>query len=245
VFEATDTTRHIDLVRRLDGCTGWDATAKRSVLARVIKLYPDLARGLSVARPAEEVADKARFTSWLSLRARQEQLRKIKEEDIPANSREIGVARSYGDLRENFEYQSARDLQRMLLKREAELQDDLAAMQGTDFSDAACDQIGMGVEVELVRPNGSRRVIRILGEWDRDEDRAVISSRSLVAERLNGLAVGATAVLPMDGSEEACRPDAACLSDGPRPGSRGRHRRASRRRSSAWRPLCARWKAAR
>jgi transcription elongation GreA/GreB family factor len=208
VFEATDEIRRLDLVRRLDACTGWDATAKRSVLARVVKLYPDLVRGLSVGRPAEERAAPARFTSWRSLRERQAQLRKIKEEDIPANSREIAVARSYGDLRENFEYQSARDLQRMLLKREAELQADLGAMQGTDFSGASCEQVGMGVEVELARPSGSHRVIRILGEWDRDEERAVVSSHSLVAERLGGLAVGDTAVLPMDGSEETCRIEA-------------------------------------
>lgn len=208
VFDATEEIRRSEMIRRVDASNGWDAAGKRSVLARLIKLYPELGRvlsgGSSGSGPAAPAA-KTRFTSWRSLTERQEQFRKLKEEEIPANSREIAVARSYGDLRENFEYQSARDLQRMLLKREAEIQEDLKSMQGTDFAKAALDKVGMGVEVDLQRPGGPVWTIRILGEWDRDEERSVISSRSLVAERLAGRAVGDEVDLPMDGGEEHCR----------------------------------------
>ena len=206
VFGGTEEVRRAEMLRRVDASAGWDAAGKRSVLARLVKLYPELARVLSGGAPAAAApAGRTRFTSWRSLRERQEQFRKLKEEDIPANSREIAVARSYGDLRENFEYQAARDLQRMLLKREAELQDDLKSMQGTDFERVPLDRVGMGVDVDLVRPNGEIRRVRILGEWDRDEALAIISSRSLVAERLAGRAVGDGVDLPVDGGEEHCR----------------------------------------
>lgn len=209
VFDSTEEIRRSELVRRVEASNGWDAAGKRSVLARLIKLYPELGRvlagGASGAAAAPSAAAKTRFTSWRSLKDRQEQFRKLKEEEIPANSREIAVARSYGDLRENFEYQAARDLQRMLLKREAEIQEDLTSMQGSDFANAPLDKVGMGVEVDLQRPGGTVWTIRILGEWDRDESRSVISSRSLVAERLAGRAVGDEVDLPMDGGEDRCR----------------------------------------
>jgi transcription elongation GreA/GreB family factor len=208
VFDATPELRRTELLRRIDASSGWDAAGKRSVLARLIKLYPDLGRTLAGGSTGAATAAPAaakRFTSWRSLRERQEQFRKLKEEDIPANSREIAVARSYGDLRENFEYQSAKDLQRMLLKREAEMQEDLKSTQGTDFAQVPLDRAGMGVEVEIERPGGERRVLRILGEWDRDETLAIISSKSLVAERLSGHAVGDEVELPMEGGDERCR----------------------------------------
>ena len=41
---------------------------------------------------------------------------------IPANSKEIAVARSYGDLRENHEYKAAKEMQKILMRRKGELE---------------------------------------------------------------------------------------------------------------------------
>jgi transcription elongation GreA/GreB family factor len=190
------------LLKRIEVSEAWDPTSRRSVMARMIKLYPDLTTTDDEPAPEGQV----RLTSWRSLRERQEQYRKLIEEDIPANSRDIGVARSYGDLRENFEYTAAKDQQRLLLRRQAEIEADLKLMKGTNFQNAQTDAAGMGVEVEVEFDGGVVDVYRILGEWDRDEALRIVSSRSLLAERLSGLRVGETAALPTAGGpDRSCR----------------------------------------
>jgi transcription elongation GreA/GreB family factor len=196
-------------VRRLSTSPGWDPASRRSVLARVLRAFPDLsavlvpeggrAAGGAAAAPAN------RFTSWRMLTARQAQLRRLVEVDLPANSRDIAVARSYGDLRENFEYQAAKDQQRLLLRRKDELEADLAAMKGTDFEGAPVDRVGPGVEVRVRRASGAESVFRVLGEWDSDAALGIVASGSLVGQRLAGRQVGDTVRLPADNGEEECR----------------------------------------
>ena len=52
---------------------------------------------------------------------------------IPENSKEIGVARSYGDLRENFEFKAAKEMQAVLMRRKSELETALHNARGTAF----------------------------------------------------------------------------------------------------------------
>ena len=51
------------------------------------------------------------MTSSRSYRARQKHLERIMTVEIPENSKEIEVARSYGDLRENAEFKYAKERQ--------------------------------------------------------------------------------------------------------------------------------------
>ncbi len=195
-----------DLMGRVEISGGWDSSARRSVLARLVKTFPELEAVLAGrSTEPEEKTQKVRFTSWRSMRERQEQFRKLIEEDIPANSREIAVARSYGDLRENFEYQAAKDLQRMLLQRQDEMEQDLETVRGTDFAGVPTDCVGMGVEVEIECASEGKQVYRILGEWDRDEALNIISCRSLVAQRLIGLRIGDAIDVPSEGGDEPGR----------------------------------------
>ena len=53
------------------------------------------------------------------------QLKKLVEIDLPENAREIAVATSYGDLRENAEYKYAKEHQRILYLRQEEWEDDI------------------------------------------------------------------------------------------------------------------------
>jgi transcription elongation GreA/GreB family factor len=63
---------------------------------------------------------------------------------IPQNRQDIQIARSYGDLRENFEYKSAKEQQRVLSRQKSEVERDLARARGTDFSETKGDQVGIG-----------------------------------------------------------------------------------------------------
>lgn len=176
----------------------WEPATKRSILGHLIKLYPELAERRVVVMRGTEAPAKPRVTSWRSYNERLEQRRKLVEDDLPANSRDIAVARSYGDLRENFEYQSAKDTQRLLLLRQAELDADIKAVKATDFVAAPTGKAGQGTSVTLRMTDGQTRQFHILGEWDSSEVLGIIPSRSRVAEALEGHAVGDTVQLPSE-----------------------------------------------
>ena len=179
--------------RRVNAATAWDATERRGVLARVLKLYPELTRITEAAGDQDEATPvRARLTSWRSYRDRQAVLKKLVEVDIPENSKEIGVAISYGDLRENFEYQSAKDRQGILMQRKGELEADLSTVKATDFKNAPSDCVGMATCIWLTGSDATEQRLCILGEWDRDEDLGIVGSGSGVAELLLGKCAGDT-----------------------------------------------------
>ncbi len=70
------------------------------------------------------------IVSWPSLKRRQDELEEIVTKKIPQNSKDIGIARGYGDLKENHEFKSAREMQGILTRQKAELELDLARAEG-------------------------------------------------------------------------------------------------------------------
>ncbi len=168
-----------------------------ALLLLAVKLRPELEQALQGAAPAP--AAPARLTSRHSYHARQAQLHKLITEEIPANSREIGVARGYGDLRENFEYKAAKDTQGLLMRRRMEWEQMLAEVRATDFANFPTDRAGPGACVTLRYDDGREEKYHILGEWDHDEQLAIISNRSRLAEILRGRRAGERVEVP-DGS---------------------------------------------
>lgn len=186
---------------KLLGSHGWDEVGRRALIAGIIKTWPELQPVLSTRPDETAPKPRARLTSWRSYRERQEQLRRLMEVEIPENAREIAVARSYGDLRENAEFKYAKEHQRILYRRRDEIEMNLENVKGTDFSNADITVAGMGTEVVIRRPNGEQVRYRILGEWDRDEQLNIISSLSQVAKLLEGRRPGERVELPGETTE--------------------------------------------
>jgi transcription elongation GreA/GreB family factor len=194
------------LLQRVRFSRGWDEIGRRTVIAGMVKAFPELEQILIDKRGAKAPAQgRARMTSWRSYRARQQQLKALVEDEIPANAREIAVARSYGDLRENAEYKYAKEQQRILYRRRDEIEGDLALVKGTDFSNIDPTRAGMGTCVVIRRPSGAEDRYVILGEWDRDEALNIISNRSKIAERLEGHVAGDSVELPASLGDETCQ----------------------------------------
>jgi transcription elongation GreA/GreB family factor len=205
VLEGLPAEQRVGLFAKVQKAAGWDASGKRSAMAAMIRLDPELAKVAASAEAEPETRPGTHFTSWRSYRERQEKLRILSEKTIPENSREIATARSYGDLSENFEYHAAKDRQRLLLKRRGELETDLEGIKGTDFSGMPTDKAGMGTCVTLQRPDGRSERYCILGEWDRDEALNIISYKSKIAECLEGRTAGEQVALPGPSGVEVCR----------------------------------------
>jgi transcription elongation GreA/GreB family factor len=192
------------LLTRINNSNAWNEVTRRAILAEMITLYPEL-KDVVVATDEEKDLPR-RLTSWHSYRRRQEELRWMVEKAIPENSREIDHARSYGDLRENFEYKTAKERQRLLMTRVSDLDTDLKTVQATDFAGFSAEKAGPGTTVVIRRGDETTDTYHILGEWDVDETLGVISSQSRVAQLLTGHGVGEMVTLPSrsGASEESC-----------------------------------------
>ena len=206
VFCELDTAQRQQFFERIQASTAWDPSTHRSLLGRMLKLDPPLAERKKA--PALQTQNVVHWTSWRSLAEHQLQYKRLIEVELPKNSQDIAVARSYGDLRENFEYQAAKDYQRQLLQRQAEMQLELKKVKGTDFADVPCDKVGPGTTVTLRIADDSRRTYTILGEWDRDEQLNIISSQTRLALNLEGKATGDTVAIPNPAGEETAQIEA-------------------------------------
>ena len=127
-----------DLTRALQLSPCFDDMDKRSLLARIVKSYPAIQSLISGEQTKQE-ADL--LVSWESLERRKNEYHELVEKKIPANSKEIAIARSYGDLRENHEYKAAKEMQKLLMRRKAELETQLVRARGTDFANARTDVV--------------------------------------------------------------------------------------------------------
>ncbi len=198
----TDVQR-TSFVRMLKAAMGRVPVDTPTMIGRLVMAHPELAR-LMEDRTVTEADSRVKggFTSWRSYRQRQQQLQKLVNEDIPKNSRDIAVARSYGDLRENFEYKTAKEQQGILLRRQAETEADLQEIKGTDFSGFPSDVAGIGTRVSLRHADGRTQAFYILGEWDQDAEMRIISCSSRMGKMLSGHKAGESVAVPGDQGDE-------------------------------------------
>ncbi len=192
------------LAKRILGFPGMDELSRRSLMAKIIKQRPALQD--MVDETAGRREDDRLIVSWDSLERRKKELDEIVSVKIPQNKKDIEIAREYGDLRENFEYKSAKQQQAVLQRMQAEGQRDIDRAQGTDFSNTGTDTVGIGTVVDLEDiPSGEQETFTILGAWDGDVEKNIISYLSEAAKALIGRAVGDEVELPSDSAHTTRR----------------------------------------
>ena len=177
---------------RFQASIAWDPSTHHVTVVRMTRIVPELEAHLV---KAEKKKEYARVTSFRSYGLKKAEYLKLINEDMPANVRRIEFAKSYGDLSENAEYQYAKDEQRALMQKQTLMQADLEAVKPGDFSDATTDEVMPGVIVVCDTKSGEK-AWTILGEWDNDLDRGIISSKTRVAQNLMGKKVGDDFELP-------------------------------------------------
>ena len=183
-----------DAMRRLMLTPVFDELTKRSLLARIIKLYPELESVITGEQKEEKSA--ALVVSWSSLDKRKAEYEELVNKKIPENSKEIGVARSYGDLRENFEFKAAKEMQAVLMRRKSELEAALHNARGTAFESPDTSQVSIGTIVTLRdSDSGKEEVYTLLGAWDGDPDRGIISYQTAIGQALLGHKIGEVVTL--------------------------------------------------
>ncbi len=192
-----------DLTRALQLSPVFDDMDKRSLLARLVKAHPAVQSLITGDQTRQETA---LLVSWESLERRQNEYRELVDKKIPANSKEIAIARSYGDLRENHEYKAAKEMQKILLRNKDELEAQFNRARGMNFANAKTDVVGPGtIVVATDLATNQAETFTILGAWDSDPDKGVISYLTPVAMALVNRKVGDEVEFELHGTKRRHR----------------------------------------
>jgi transcription elongation GreA/GreB family factor len=111
-------------------------------------------------------------------------------------------------LRENHEYKAAKEMQKILMRRKTELESQLVRARGSDFANPRTDVVSVGtiVAVTDLEQNNAEHYT-ILGAWDSDPEKGVISYLTPVAQSLLNHKAAEEIEVPGDGAKKRYRID--------------------------------------
>ena len=116
---------------------------------------------------------------------------KLKTEDRPNVIKAIAEAREHGDLSENAEYHAARDRQSFIEGRVAELEDVTSRAEVIDPNKLSNETITFGKSVVVAdEETDQESEYSIVGPYEADLSRGLISTSSPIAKALIGKRVG-------------------------------------------------------
>lgn len=192
-----------DVMRRLLLSPVFDDLSKRSLLARIVKMYPEMQNMISGEAREEKI--ETLTVSWPSLEKRRAEFEHLVNKEIPENLRDIAIAKEEGDLRENFGFKAAKEQQRVLQRRRVEAERDLALARGTDFANPDTTQVSIGTIVTLVADDGQSEVYSILGAWDSAPEFGIVSYKAAIGQNLLGKKSGESVELPTENGSRRMR----------------------------------------
>ena len=126
-----------------------------------------------------------------SYELKQNELKYLMDVEIPKNSQEIGAAMDKGDLRENAEYKYALEKQDFLKQQVRILTDNLNRAQILKPEEIKTNVISIGTMVTMnsIDDNKTEK-FTILGPWESDPSKKIISYTSPIGETLLNKSVG-------------------------------------------------------
>jgi transcription elongation factor GreA len=192
-----------DLTRALQLSPVFDDMDKRSLLARLVKAHPAVQSLITGDQAKQETTIQV---SWESLERRRAEYQELVQKKIPANSKEIAIARSYGDLRENHEYKAAKEMQKIIMRQKEELEAQMMRARGMDFSNPKTDAVNIGTVVGATDlATNQRESFTILGAWDSDPDQGIISYLTPIGQALLNRKVGDEVEFELHGTKRRHR----------------------------------------
>ena len=169
---------------------------KETFKAQILSRYPsfDFKDKKEVEeKPVEISVHRGFMCTKASFDRKQAELIDIKENQIPHTLHEIKTARELGDLRENSEYQYAKD-HKVFLDREYErLANELSSVKIMSMSDVLDGRVGFGTKVKLLNTKDNSEITyTFFGRWESDPDNNIIDINAPIGEALINHMVGET-----------------------------------------------------
>ena len=130
----------------------------------------------------------------------QEELNYLKTTRSDEVAEQIKIARGFGDLSENSEYDEAKNEQGKLYSRIAELEEILQHVVIVDESNVPSNVVSIGCTVTVVNANGMEMPpYKIVGSQESDPMRGIISEESPFGKALVGAKEGDTVTVEAPG----------------------------------------------
>ena len=123
-----------------------------------------------------------------------EELIFLKEKKRPEIVAAISEARSHGDLKENAEYHAAREKQSFIEGRITELEDVTSRAEVIDATKLSGEKVTFGTSVGVAdEDTDEESIFHIVGPYEADINRGLVSTSSPIARGLIGKSVGDSA----------------------------------------------------
>lgn len=123
--------------------------------------------------------------------ALQSEIKRLKTIERPAIISAIAEARKHGDLSENAEYHAAKEQQAMNEAKISDLEDKLSRADVIDISKLSGNIVKFGANVTLVDEDTEKESqYQIVGEFESDITKGLISISSPIARALIGKSIG-------------------------------------------------------
>lgn len=149
-------------------------------------VHPSLAKKKEGEEPAFEVI----WTTKEGFQKVQARIQQIGTVETVENAKEIEVARSHGDLRENAEYKFALEKRSRLQAELKLLTNQVNRARIITAQDITTNEVGAGSVVQLQNSKGENSTYTLLGPWDANPEKNILSLQSKFAQAMTGLKVG-------------------------------------------------------
>jgi len=159
-------------------------------LAEVVHPSIGKERKKTRAGAAPEEEEEIYWTTQEGYQKLQQRIQQIATVETVENAKEIEVARGHGDLRENSEFKFALEKRDRLQAELKFLSDQLAHARILTKEDVSTDEVNVGVIVDCANGKGHKVSYTLLGPWDADPDRNILSFQSKLAQAMKGLGIG-------------------------------------------------------
>lgn len=212
LFSKTDFVNHIlnhssleyveKIYQLVKSSLGLIPKKKIDLMKAILNQHPHIDNNALVDAKLIEVdyfASNKIFTTQEGFERQQKRLLELQKERSE-NLIELEKAREKGDLRENAEYQAAREKDSLLSASIGELGEQLHISQILDFSDISGEYVIPGTKVTLER-DGNKESFTILGFWDTQEENKIIAYNSPLAKGIIGLGLQETVELELGGQK--------------------------------------------
>jgi transcription elongation factor GreA len=157
----------------VDDVKDLDPSIRIQLKHRIKEKHPDFR---FLGEPEAEKVSLGLMVTRASYEKKSQDLKRLIDVEIPENSREIGVAMSKGDLRENAEYKAALEKQEMLKVTASRLKEEVQQAQIFNENEVRTDRIAFGTRARLRnRKTGEEETYTILGPWESNPSHNVIS----------------------------------------------------------------------
>lgn len=199
-----DSETIFDLTRTMMSSQGFDEMTKKALLSRLAKIEPHVQRLAKSKHSGSEAEEKELLVSKASKEVKERELEDIVKVRLPAVKEAIQIAKEHGDLKENSEYKMARQDHDTLAARRAELDALLKKARVTDFTEAKTDTISVGSSIVLRRGSDQTEfAYDILGAWDGEPEKNILSYISPLAKQFLNHKAGETFTTNINGKAES------------------------------------------